>query len=54
MNEKEYQGYVILQKEYRAELESEVMQYIKKGWQPIGGVSVIDDKTRSYYQAMVI
>ena len=42
-------AYVILEGETKTQLETLVKEYISKGWQPIGGVSVSGGH---FYQAM--
>lgn len=47
--------YIIVQEVYDAQMERSVNDHIKDGWQPLGGISVIEneDGDKVYYQAMV-
>lgn len=48
--------YVIVRSTYLHVFEKYVMEKMEEGYQPIGGVSVSQDSTRSvvYHQAMVL
>lgn len=46
--------YAILEQRYASDLELKVMEWIKAGWQPLGGVSVTREYANSLFaQAMV-
>lgn len=52
--EKKIVDYVLIHEWDLSKLEDVVIQHIKNGWQPIGGVSFAsDDANRDYVQAMV-
>lgn len=46
-------GYTVVWADTLQGLEAEVTEALKNGWVPQGGIFIIEDRYRNYYQAMV-
>ena len=46
-------GYTIVTEKSITDLEKRVKDYIAKGWQPSGGVTVVKDSGLRYIQAVI-
>ena len=46
--------YRICQDTNKADLQAKIVDLIEKGWEPVGGVAVMQDgPTKTFYQAMM-